>query len=374
MNKVIETNKISKIINKTSKAIESQAKKKYELSEKLIKEENIELNELKTAVRNHYLFSEHTKKVCEKLLTLVNTKNSDTIHTLQTIINRLTIINKNLKMQTAALENNNTEGYLLLFSREKEVNKTTINNYSKKLGKFNIVIPRKTIMIATLIILSIIGQINQTVAKGNLEENKTELSSKIVSLNKGEHIVPDNVMESFALANNEASTLYAAPNGVTISNKYLDINDRKKIFITQLEKNNYSKTQINDYINLFNTQGNIIIKQSIAGTKKGNITLRHERIHKLLKTIRSSGRQQLQKIAEEMLGLMNEGYVPSNSAKFQIAYAGMRAAERNWEEFYTYFIQGDFDERIDKILNERYPTVYKFIINLTKQAGHNLEF
>lgn len=160
----LEINKINSIINETSKAIENQAKKKYDLSEKLIKQEDINIHELQTAVKNHYLFSEHTKKVCEKLLTICNTSNSETIHILQTMINRLNVINNNLKMQTTALQNRNIDAYLLLYKTEQENNKTTINNYSKKLLKFNIKIPRKIFMISTLIILSILGQINQSVA------------------------------------------------------------------------------------------------------------------------------------------------------------------------------------------------------------------
>ncbi|MCF7872516.1 isochorismatase family protein [Candidatus Woesearchaeota archaeon] len=170
MNDLKELQKIKEIIKTTQKHIENQAIKKQRQTEKLKNNKKYDFEELYTSTNTHYLFSEHTEKVITKILetTTKEPQNKETEEiqtTLETIKERLKLVNKILKQQKNALEQKNTEEYLDLYEQEKIIDEGTINNYEPKLTKYKIKIPRKTILKTTLTILLLISAITNTNAQ-----------------------------------------------------------------------------------------------------------------------------------------------------------------------------------------------------------------
>ena len=184
--------KIKKIIETTQKYIENQSKKKKTETEKLQNKKNYDYEKLYKSVNAHFLFSKHTEKVIQKMkIENKQITEEEITEIIETTQERLKIINNILKQQLQALEKKDIETYLDLYEQEKIIDQGTANNYEKKLKKFGIKIPRKTILKTTLIILLLIGGITNTQAQTtqiqetrieNIQEIKTKKAILIVDM------------------------------------------------------------------------------------------------------------------------------------------------------------------------------------------------
>lgn len=364
--------KTGRLIKNIEKDLLRYVKIKNRETKKIKKNKEHDLTALYNAAINQYNLSLELDSLCTKITENLKEKTTqETLELISSIKSRIDLILPLLEHEIENLKSGNIQGYLNLYDEEEGFDKRTVGKYEPLLRKLKVRLPRKA-LVKTMIVLSLLmGNISESEADTVNDQNNIthQVFENRVQLGTHEYVIPDKVMEIFAFSMNEKGALFGAPKGVCISQRYLDNANKKDFFIKELKKKNYASDQINKYLSILNTTGNIVLSQTtFNNSDELQEILSHERMHKLLKELRREPRNNLKLVAEEMLKLIENRseLFPQTNPGLSDMHNAVRNAKQNWEEFYTYMAMDKFSAETKQLFKKAYPKYYEFFEHLEK--------
>ena len=221
------------------------------------------------------------------------------------------------------------------------------------------------------------------------------ICGKVKSLEKNEHIVPDNVMEIYdSMRYNRKEK---GIKGAYIPKNFKPAEQFKNGFLWKLMKEgNYSHNEAIRLVNLFITSGNILLKEELfsqdylsclTNKESGDVSnpnslefyLCHERMHREIDGLTKEEKSKIEDAFKKLNDLHDckQTYEKETKTATLKCYHFLKKdfvaiynypIEMNGDEFLAYLAIGAYSNRVYEEFQKRFPDVYKTYLKLKEKA------
>ncbi len=184
-------------------------------------------------------------------------------------------------------------------------------------------------------------------------------------LGVNEYVIPKDIFEAYATTIDKRDMNGSTHAGGYFNQNYLDTVLEKEEFTKKLNDLGLEDKDVDNYSEIFSSEGAIIFSSLALEDGSLELKLRHERLHRDLKTISSEDYDYLMSVAQEMLVTYDDkGVRVVHEKGFSGSVYAYMACLGNKEEFYTYITQGVFTSATKDFFKENYPKAYEMIYDL----------
>ncbi|GEM_PF-2669749 len=183
-------------------------------------------------------------------------------------------------------------------------------------------------------------------------------------LQEGEYVIPDEVFDIYSQTIDPRINEYNPALGGYIDKNRLNSPEKRKTFQQRMRGIGKTEEEIEKYFRLFETTNIILFRKKVLQSERFPELLDHERVHQIITNLPVEVQRQMRDVANKMLEMRENGAedreVLREKGRDKIGRGGLFRAsvESNWQEFYTYLLQGKWSEITVNVFRDNFPQEY----------------